>query len=205
MSQEENNLDALTAQAELAIREGDIPKLIDIYQRMAQLGAWQAYARIGELYETGFGHGSHTFEKKLDEAVKWYRKSVFESDDPVAHLGLGRIYYEGSATVKKDMLKAQTHLRKAYENNLPQAGIYLGAMSMFGVGVEKNLADAERFFLTAAAGDFPLAYRYLANIAASSGRFARTVEMLAKEFILSLKLRIQDRNHPNLWKMPKEE
>lgn len=205
MSQEGNDLDALTAQAELAIGEGDIPKLIVFYQCMEQLGAWQASARIGELYETGFGNGAHTFEKNLDEAVKWYRKSVFESDDPVAHLGLGRIYYEGSSTVKKDILKAQTHLRKAYENNLPQAGIYLGAMSMFGVGVEKNLADAERFFLVAAAGGFPLAYRYLANIAASSGRFVRTVEMLGKEFILSIKLRIQDRNHPNLWKMPKEE
>jgi TPR repeat protein len=205
MSQEENNLDALTAQAELAIIEGNIRRLIFLYQRMEQLGVWQASARIGELYETGFGNGAHTFEKNLDEAVKWYRKSVFESDDPVAHLGLGRIYYEGSATVKKDISKAQTHLRKAYENDLPQAGIYLGAMSMFGVGVEKNLADAERFFSTAAAAGFPLAYRYLANMAASSGRLIRTIEMLSKELILSVKLRIQDRNHPNLWKMPREQ
>jgi TPR repeat protein len=203
MGQEENDLDGLSAQAELAIVEGDIPQLIALYQRMEQLGVWQAPARIGELYETGFGHGAHTFEKNLDEAVKWYRKAVFESDDPIAHLGLGRIYYEGSATVKKDMVKAQAHLKKAYANNLPQAGIYLGAMSMFGVGVEKNLADAEHFFSSAAAGGFPLAYRYLANLAASSGKFIRTIEMLGKEFILSIKLKTQDRNHPNLWKMPK--
>jgi TPR repeat protein len=203
MNQEGNDLDALTEQAELAIVEGDIPKLIVLYERMEQLGVWQVSARIGELYETGYKHGVHTFEKNLDEAVKWYRKSVFESDDPVAHLGLGRIYYEGSATVKKDILKAQAHLRKAYDNKLPQAGIYLGAMSMFGVGVEKNLADAEHFFSGAAAGGFPLAYQYLANIAASSGRFIRTIEMLVKGLILSFKLKIQDRNHPNLWKMPK--
>lgn len=203
MSQEKNDLDALTEQAELAIGKGDIQRLIVLYQRMEQLGVWQASARIGELYETGFGDGVHRFEKNLDEAVKWYRKSVFESDDPVAHLGLGRIYYEGSSTVKKDMLKAQVHLKKAYDNNLPQAGIYLGAMSMFGVGVEKNLADAERFFSTAATGGFPLAYRYLANIAASSGKFLRTIEMLGKELILSVRLKIQDRNHPNLWKIPK--
>lgn len=203
MSQEKNDVDVLTEQAELAIGEGDIQRLIILYKRMEQLGVWQASARIGELYETGFNNGVHIFEKNLDEAVKWYRKSIFESDDPVAHLGLGRIYYEGSPTVEKDMLTAQVHLKKAYDNNLPQAGIYLGAMSMFGIGVEKNLVDAERFFSKAANGGFPLAYRYLANIAASSGKFFRTIEMLGKELILSIKLKIQDRNHPNLWKTPK--
>lgn len=203
MSQEKNDVDALIKQAELAIGEGDIERLIILYRSMEQLGVWQASARIGELYETGFNNGVHTFEKNLDEAVKWYRKSIFESDDPVAHLGLGRIYYEGSSTVGKDMLKAQAHLKKAYDNNLPQAGIYLGAMSMFGTGIEKNLADAERFFSTAAKGGFPLAYRYLANMAASSGKFFRTIEMLGKELILSVRLKIQDRNHPNLWKVPK--
>jgi hypothetical protein len=38
MSQEGNDLDALTEQAELAIAEGDIQKLIALYQRMEQLG-----------------------------------------------------------------------------------------------------------------------------------------------------------------------
>jgi TPR repeat protein len=204
MAEEVNHLDALIVQAELAIVNGDIPQLIVLYERMAQLGVRKTSALIGELYEAGFVSGPHKFEKNLDEAIRWYRQSVFESDDPGAHLGLGRIYYEGSPTIKKDLLKAQAHLQKAYEKNLPQAGIYLGAMSMFGIGVEKNLADAERFFLKAAGGEFPLAYRYLANIAAGSGKFFRTFEMLVKEFILSSKLRIQDRNHPNLWKLPEE-
>jgi TPR repeat protein len=203
MNQEKNELDVVTEESELAISQGNIYRLISLYQRMGQLGVWQAYSRLGELYETGFNNGTQTFEKNLDEAVKWYRQSIFESDDPVAHLGLGRIYYEGSPTVERDILKAQPHLRKAYDHNLPQAGIYLGAMSMFGIGVEKNLSDAEQFFLTAARGGFPLGYRYLANIAASSGNFSRTIKMLWKELVLSVKLKIQDRNHPNLWDIPK--
>jgi TPR repeat protein len=203
MGDEVNDIDQLTAQAEHAIVEGDILRLISLYQRMEELGVWQVTARIGELYEMGYRHGKHTFEKNLDEAVKWYRKAVFESDDPVAHLGLGRIYYEGSVSVKKDLLKARGHLQKAYDSNLPQAGIYLGMMSMFGAGTGENMVDATRFFSSAALGGFPLGYRYLAKIEASSGNFFRAIEALGKGFILTLRLKIQDRNHPNLWKMPK--
>ncbi|HEX8610807.1 MAG TPA: tetratricopeptide repeat protein [Telluria sp.] len=203
MKKEIDDIDGLILQAEDALQAGDIARLIVLYERMALHGAVGAVARIGELYETGYRHRSHTFEKNLDQAVEWYQKAILENNDPLAHLGLGRIYYEGSETLRKDMVKAGEHLRIAYENKLPQAGIYLGAMSMFGTGVVKNVADAEKFFLTAATGGFPIAYRYLANMAASSGRFIRTIEMLIKEFIYTLKLKIQDRDHPNLWSLPK--
>lgn len=198
MNQKIEDVDFLLEQAELAIADGDIQKLIGLYERIEQLGVGTVTARIGELYETGYEQGPHTFEKNYNEAIKWYHKAVLGNDDPVAHLGLGRIYYHGSSTVETDLLKAQTHLRKAYDNNLPQAGIYLGAMYMNGVGVEKSLTDAERYFATAAAGGFPQGYGYLASIAASSGRIFRAFNMLAKQLILTVKLKIEDRRHPNL-------
>jgi TPR repeat protein len=199
---DKSDLDDLVSAAEVALQAGEVPELIGIYERMAMLGAAGATARVGELYEAGYVHGLVKFERNLDKAVNWYRKSICADDDPLAHLGLGRIYYSGCGTLQSDMAQAQIHLRIAYDHNLPQAGIYLGTMSLFGVGLEKNLPDAENFFLAAAVGGFPLGYRYLANIAASSGRFIRTIEMLAKECIFTLKLKIIDRHHPNLWIMP---
>lgn len=203
MGEEVQSIDVLSAQAEKALVAGDIPQLINLYQRMEALGVWQVTARIGELYETGYRHGKHTFEKNLDEAVTWYRKAVFESDDPVAHLGLGRIYYEGSVAVRRDLMKARLHLQKAYACGLPQAGIYLGLMSMSGAGIEKNLSEARTFFSTAATGGFPIAYRYLANIEASLGNVLGAFGAIFKAFILTVSLKLQDRNHPNLWGMRK--
>jgi TPR repeat protein len=203
MGEEVESIDVLSAQAENALVAGNIPQLINLYQRMEALGVWQVTARIGELYETGYRHGKHTFEKNLDEAVTWYRKAVFESDDPIAHLGLGRIYYEGSVAVKSDPMKARLHLQKAYDRGVHQAGIYLGIMSMSGVGVEKNIPEARKFFSSAARDGFPIAYRYLANIEASTGNLRGFIEALVKAFALTIRLKLQDRNHPNLWKMPK--
>jgi len=203
MNDEVNDIDKLTAQAKHALIEGNIIRLVSLYQRMEELGVWQVTARIGELYETGYRHRMHIFDRNLDEAVKWYRKAVFESDDPLAHLGLGRIYFQGSDSVKKDLIKARVHLRKAYDNNLAEAGIYLGLMSMFGAGVEKNMAEAKQFFYSAALNGYPLGYRFLAKIEMLAGNFLGAVKAQGKAMGLTIKLKIQDRNHPNLWKMPK--
>ena len=187
------------AQLDVAAEKGDHRTMILFMKQLDGLGDSRVTARIGEFYELG-GIG---VDKDVDEAVKWYQKAVSERDDPIAHLGLGRIYYDGCATVQKDLLKAHAHLMEAFVNNVPQAGIHLGFMSMFGVGVEKNLTDADRFFSVAAKGGFPLAYIHMANIAASSGSFIRTIAMLVKAFVLTIKLKIEDRHHPNLWKLPK--
>jgi TPR repeat protein len=201
MSEIDADLETLVINAERAVKQGNIQELIDIYQQMDKLGAWRATARIGELYETGFANADKVFEKNLDEAAKWYRKSIFESDDPIAHLGLGRIYYDGSTFIDRNIHLARLHLQKAFNNELPQAGVYLGIMSMFGEGVEVNILDAEKFFLKAANSGFPIAYRYLANIAAKSGNFFRASGMIIREFILIVRLKFQDRNHPNLWRI----
>lgn len=198
-STKESGIELAWLEAEKAAKQADHNKVMAILKRLDELGVWQATARIGEFYETG----AVDLPKNADEAVKWYRKAVFESDDPLAHLGLGRIYYEGSTSVQQDYSKARTHLEKAFAKGLHQAGIYLGIMNMFGVDRERDLPAAEFFFLSAARAGFPVGYRYLANISASSGHFFRTIGLLCKEAILSIKLKIIDRNHPNLWRAPK--
>jgi len=199
----EKNIDALVVDAETSLEAGDIDRVIAIYKKLAAYGVPHVSARIGELYETGYKHNSYILEKNTELAVEWYSRAIIESNDPLAHLGLGRIYYEGDLKPQSDLSSARKHLQFAYDNNLGQAGIYLGLMSMFGNGVEKNLSDAEEYFLRAASAGFPLAYRYLANIAAHSGRLFRTIEMLLKEAFFTIKLKIMDRDHPNLWTLPK--
>jgi TPR repeat protein len=184
-------------QVHLAADEGDHQTLLRLLKQLDCMGVSHATARIGEFYELG----AIGIEKDVDEAARWYRKAVLESDDPVAHLGLGRIYHEGSATVERNLQTAREHLMRAYDGDMSQAGIYLGQMSMFGAGVTRNLVEADRFFMVAAAGGFPIAYTYLANTAAMSGKFVRTIQMLIKGFFLTVRLKIRDRNHPNLWEL----
>src|SRR4051812_19213256 len=133
-----SSLNPLWEKAEAAAEKGDNVGVIYLLKSLAEKGVWQTLARIGELYETGGGN----LERNLDEAVKWYRRSVFECDDPVAHLGLGRIYFEAAAGVEQDYEKAVHHFQKAYINKLPSAGIYLGIMFYFGMGTHKDKAKA---------------------------------------------------------------
>lgn len=199
MHGEQKDIDALVADAASALKDGNIERLIIIYEGLANHGVPNMLARIGELYETGYKHKSCVFEKNNDLAIKWYLRAIEEENDPLAHLGLGRICCERDPNSLDDILNARKHLQFAYDNNLAQAGIYLGMMSMFGKGVERNLSDAEEYFLRAASAGFPIAYRYLANIAADSGRLLRTIEMLIKEAFFTIKLKMIDRDHPNLW------
>jgi TPR repeat protein len=183
-------------QARLAADEGDHRTVLRLLKQLDCIGVSHATARIGEFYELG----AIGIEKDVEEAARWYRKAVLESDDPIAHLGLGRIYYEGSPTVMRNLQSAREHLMKAYDGEVYQAGIYLGQMSMFGVGVKRDLIEADRFFMVAAARGFPIAYTYSANVAAMSGKLVRTVRMLTRGLFLTAKLKMRDRNHPNLWK-----
>ena len=114
MNLDENYIDSLREKAEQALALGDIPKVILIFQEMEQAGVWQITARIAELYETGYKHDKCEFKRDLEEAAKWYRKSIFESDDPIAHLGLGRMYFEGSVTVKRDVDRKSTRLNSSH-------------------------------------------------------------------------------------------
>ena len=67
MTDYDSNLDFLCEKAEQAVKDGDIPRLILVYQEMWHAGAWLALARIGELYETGYKHVDYEFKKDLDQ------------------------------------------------------------------------------------------------------------------------------------------
>ena len=199
--QNHNDVTYILEQADVAALKGDFRSVVKLYKRLDALGIPIITARIGEFFECG----AIGLEKDLGEAKMWYQKAVSDSDDPIAHLGLGRIYFVGSGGTPKDLAQSREHLQKAFANNLPQAGIHLGIMSMFGEGAEKNADEAERFFLAAANARFPIAYLYLSDLAAASGRILKAIEMRIRFLMLTFILTFQDKDHPNLWSLPKKE
>jgi TPR repeat protein len=149
------------------------------------------------MYELG-GQG---VALDADEAANWYRKAVFESDDPVAHLGLGRLYFSGWSSTPQNLPRSREHLLKAVDNGKPEAGIYLALMSLYGQGAGRDYRIAEQYLLAAASADFPVAYRYLAVAAFKERRYLNGLLHLLKEYRMRFKLRRQDPDHPNLWKL----
>jgi TPR repeat protein len=188
-------------QAVLAAEAGDHRLLALLFRRLDAMGEWRATARLGEMYELG-GIG---LDRDLDEAAFWYRKAIFESDDPIAHLGMGRIYFAGTVAVAtaEDMGKAKHHLDIAFRRGLGVAGMHLGIASLFGLAGPPDLKAAKTYFEAAAAEHYPLAYRYLAYIAAQSGRYGQALRLRLREGFEWIKLKLEDPQHPNLWMLGK--
>lgn len=195
----DNALDPLWQKADEAAQKGDFAGVLFILKTLADKGVWQAYARIGEIYEAGGGN----IVKDAEQALKWYRRAVFEGDDAVAHLGLGRAYYFGVG-VERDVSQALDHLRRAFSAGLPQAGIYLGIAYYSGVGVDRDISKARTHFEFAASQDYFIAYFYLARIAFSQYKFLHGLVLCVKGWLLGARITKQDPGDPRLLgaKMP---
>jgi len=87
-------LQALWDKAAEAEARRDMPGTLFLWKALAGRGVWQACSRIGEKYE----RGAPGVEKDQEQALRWYRRAVFQGDDPIAHLRLGRAYGNGKAT-----------------------------------------------------------------------------------------------------------
>ncbi|NGZ84744.1 tetratricopeptide repeat protein [Duganella aceris] len=198
MEKTHNDEKLLWQMIDTALSDSNLREVVLLMQKLAGLGVWRALARIGEIYELGVVG----VEIDTEEAVNWYRRAIFECDDPMAHLGLGRIYFSGRDSIQQDFSKSYIHLMKAYSHGLVEAGIFLGIMAMHGHAMELNWNVAEDFFINATKGRFPIAYRYLAYMAGCSGKPYLRIWYILREFFSSSRLRISDRNHPNLWKIP---
>lgn len=181
------DLEAVWEQADRAANAGDIAGLLFLLRSLAEKGVWSACARVGEIYERG-GKG---VARDMEQAIRWYRKAVFEADDAAAHLGLGRAYLYGDG-VDLDYAKALEHLRKAHLANLAEAALYLGVMHVDGCGVATDLEHAERLLKEAATHDFVLAHQVLGKIAWSRKHYLHALLWLWRGVAASLRVSKQD-------------
>lgn len=190
---QQTSLDPLWDKAEEAARQGDTAGVLFLWKALADKGAWPIYARIGQIYE----RGADGIEKNLDQALSWYRKAIFEGDDPVAHAGLGRAYYEGTG-VERDYVSALRHFEKAFAAGLPEAGIYLGIMYYHGIGTARDVRRAEKCLEFAAKSEYFFAYGPLARIAFDEGKYLRGARLWVKGWLLGLRLSKTDPDDPRL-------
>jgi len=192
-SKSEDPLEALWQKADDAAQREDFRGVLFVLRSLADKGIWQANARIGEIYEAG----AKGVAKDTREALKWYRKAVFEGDDPIGHLGLGRAYFEGKHT-DRDFLKAQMHLQNAYSAKIPQAALYLGIIHYSGAGVVTDVSKAADYFKVAADASYFLAYGYLARIALSEGKILKGLKLFFQGWRAMIKISKKDPNDPRL-------
>jgi TPR repeat protein len=122
---------------------------------------------------------------------------VFEADDPVAHVGLGRAYYLGFGP-PRDFGAALQHFEKAFAQGLPDAALYLGIMHYNGIGVTRDSARARSYFEFAAKAEYFYAYAKLARIAFDEGKMIHGVCWSLRGWYLGLRLWSEDRNDPRL-------
>lgn len=120
------NIDPLWSKAEEAASREDMAGVIEVWKMLADKGEWTLCARIGFFYETG----RIGVLKDSQQTLKWYRKAIFECDDPEAHVGIGRLYYQGNG-VEQNIARACEHWEKAYAKNSPNAALYLGNAANF--------------------------------------------------------------------------
>jgi len=193
-----NPLGPLWQQASDVAALGDFPGLVSAWESLVQKGVWQLNARIGEIYERGV----EGVERDIQKALTWYRKGVFEGDDPLAHVGLGRAYLKGSG-IKQDYAMALKHFEKAYASGSREAHIYLGVMHSLGAGVRKDLDRAQQYFEVAAASEYFIAYAFLARLAFERGRVVRAVMLIVRSWFTGARISKRDPTDPKLLGMEK--
>lgn len=196
-SPEKDPLEPLWNKATQAGNAGDFPGLIFAWRALVEHGVMQVCAHIGQLYERGAEGGAEGVEKDINQALFWYHKAVFECDDPLAHLGLGRAYYNGVGEVK-NIEQARKHFEAAHSYGLPQARIYLGVMYYFGNGVERDVELAKKYLESAAAEGFAYAYLLLARFALHEGKLFKAISTAVKGCLLIKKIADKDHMDPRL-------
>jgi len=189
LSGEHGDMDSVWHHVEDAAHKGDFPGVLFLLRSLAEKGEWKACARIGELYETG----PTGIDRDMQMAVKWYRRGVFEGDDPIAHLGLGRALFHGWG-VERNRGAAKEHFEKAFAVGEAEAGLNLGFMCM----AERDVNMAKRYFKAAADAGYCFAYYMLGRIAMREGRILESLRNYRTGFLEMARLYRGDRHDRKL-------
>lgn len=168
----DERIDSLVTSAQQAALHGDDGRLATIAEQLAALGKWQLMALIGDVY----AQGSPSLSKNPVAAARWYRRAIFESDDSHAHLGLGKLLFDG-ALGEPRYEAAMEHFKKAREADEPMAAFYIGYIFHFGLGgVSRDVCRAEEEYRVAADKGVPEAFAYLARLQFSRGALWNAIQ-----------------------------
>ena len=102
-------------------------------------------------------------EKDYQQAAKWFKACAEKKGDQCFY-NLGALYYNAQG-FKQDFAMAERYWKAEVELTNSKSALYwLGYMNEFGMGKEKNIPKAVRYYQAAALQDDPKAYCALAEI-----------------------------------------
>jgi TPR repeat protein len=95
---------------------------------------------LGDLYQKGIGT-----DRDYKKAIEWYEKSI-SMESIYGMEKLGYIYITGPEDIDRDYNKARRLFIRGAELGGVNAAYYLGYMYHNGMGVEKDLKEAQKWF-----------------------------------------------------------
>lgn len=155
--------------AEALLGRKDCESALGWYKKAVDLGDPSAAFNLGLLFD----HGDCVAQDRL-KAAEYYRKSA-EQETAIAQYYLGQMYENGEG-VEKDLLSACDWYVRAAENGeneavsriiqlaregVGEAQYYLGYLSEDGIGVNKDLIEAAKWYRLAAKQDHSYAQNNL--------------------------------------------
>jgi len=157
-------------QAKRASQTGDYESMLAAFKSLAQDGEPTVLATIGEIYERG------TTKSPRDGAmaVAYFRRGIEAIDDPICHAGLGRCLFTANG-IARDFNQARLHFEKADQGGVVIAQLYLGRIFFYGLGVQRSIAQAEKYLSPLLKLNYVNAHLIMAKIRWSQGRYIQSI------------------------------
>lgn len=155
----------------LVYERGEVPSVIkdeaharELYTKASQFGYAPSQYRLGKAYE----YAELTCEMDARRSISWYTRAA-EQGFPEAELALSCWYLIGAAGILElNETEAYLWARKAAEKGLAKAEYTVGYYSEVGIGTQKDLDEAVRFYTKAAANGNERARTRLADLKKAS-------------------------------------
>jgi len=168
-----------------AWNSGDREGAIFLYKSLATDGAYAAYARLGEAYESG----GET--QNFNEALRWYRKSYYEHSDLSGAVGLARMYFYGKG-IEKDYSHAFNIYSDIKLSHNAVVYLMLGRIYNYGYLGRNDLKKAKINYLKSIAkGNIP-AIRNLAFLEKNNGNYFLFIKLMIIGIYTAFKIAYQN-------------
>jgi TPR repeat protein len=165
-SSKKGKLDDRWHKAMAACESGDLNSALFIYRSLVEDGELYALVEVARIYEIG-GQG---VGQNLEEAAKWYRRAVYEVDDPKAHLSLARLQFNKALAEDSDWGLFEKHGRAALAKGENEAALLLAIALDDGRFGRRDLEKAKSYYQFASDAGYLFARRRLAALKLYSGQ-----------------------------------
>jgi uncharacterized protein len=135
-------------------------RALELFEKAAAAGHTRAQINLGILYLRGLG-----VPRDVVNARAWLEKAA-ASGDPQALYTLGRAMDEGSEQIAPDPVRAADLYRRAAEKGHVLAGLRYGLALSEGVGIKRDVAQAQKWLVQARDNGVPEAALAMGDLAA---------------------------------------